>query len=105
MKGKITFVVGAAVGYVLGTRAGRERYAQIKRGAQSVWESTPVQRGVGYVREATQYRVDTVKAAAVRAGKSAFTAFVQSDPSRSDAQGPKPTAAAGTEAPQDEASA
>jgi membrane protein DedA with SNARE-associated domain len=26
MKGKITLLVGGAVGYVLGTRAGRERY-------------------------------------------------------------------------------
>ncbi len=30
MKGKIGLVVGLGVGYVLGTRAGRERYEQIK---------------------------------------------------------------------------
>ncbi|MBP1326663.1 hypothetical protein JOF28_001895 [Leucobacter exalbidus] len=79
MKGKVAFVLGATVGYVLGTRAGRERYAQIKRGAQTVWETAPVQRGVACVRGAVQQRVDNAKAAATRAGKSAFAAFVQSD--------------------------
>ncbi|MHA3723888.1 YtxH domain-containing protein [Leucobacter sp. HY1910] len=88
MKGKVAFVFGAAVGYVLGTRAGRERYAQIKRGAQAVWETAPVQRGVGIVREAAQERVDAVKAAAARAGKGAFNAFMQ------DSGAAKPGAAA-----------
>lgn len=82
MKGKVAFVLGAAVGYVLGTRAGRERYVQIKRGAQQIWETTPVQRGVGYVRDAAQCQIDSVKAAAVRAGKNAFSAFVQQDSAR-----------------------
>lgn len=77
MKGKVAFVFGAAVGYVLGTRAGRERYAQIKRGAQAIWETAPVQRGVDIVRDAAQERVDTVKAAAARAGKGAFNAILQ----------------------------
>ncbi len=30
MRTKVTFLAGAAVGYVLGARAGRERYEQIK---------------------------------------------------------------------------
>lgn len=34
MKGKILFGVGLGVGYVLGTRAGRERYEQMKATAQ-----------------------------------------------------------------------
>lgn len=33
MRGKILFATGIAVGYVLGTRAGRERYEQIKKAA------------------------------------------------------------------------
>ena len=77
MKGKIAFVLGAAVGYVLGTRAGRERYEQIKRGAQNVWNTEPVQRGVGAVRGAAQGKVDELKASVVRAGKEAFAAFTQ----------------------------
>lgn len=77
MKGKIAFVLGAAVGYVLGTRAGRERYEQIKRGAQNVWNTEPVQRGVGAIRGAAQGKVDELKASVVRAGKEAFTAFTR----------------------------
>ncbi len=45
--GKISFVAGAAAGYVLGTRAGRRRYEQIRSGAAKVWTSEPVQRRVG----------------------------------------------------------
>ena len=77
MKGKIAFVLGATVGYVLGTRAGRERYEQIKRGAQSVWNTEPVQRGVGVVREAAQGRVDQLTATVVRVGKGAFAAMTR----------------------------
>lgn len=77
MKGKIAFVVGAAVGYVLGTRAGRERYEQIKLGAQRVWNTEPVQRGVGAVRGAAQGKIDDLKASVVRAGKEAFVAFAR----------------------------
>ena len=40
---KISFLVGAAAGYVLGARAGRQRYEQIKRVSQRVWTSEPVE--------------------------------------------------------------
>src|SRR6218665_702673 len=46
MKGKIGLVVGLGVGYVLGTRAGRERYEQIKTQWLKVWHLEPVQRQV-----------------------------------------------------------
>ncbi|MBL5975111.1 MAG: YtxH domain-containing protein [Candidatus Leucobacter sulfamidivorax] len=68
MKGKIAFLLGAAVGYVLGTRAGRERYEQIKRGAQRIWNTEPVQRGVHVVRDAVDERADEVKQAARKLG-------------------------------------
>jgi hypothetical protein len=57
MKGKILFVVGLGVGYVLGTRAGRERYEQIKRAADSVWNTPAVQQGVGNVKDFAMTRV------------------------------------------------
>ena len=50
MKGKIGLVVGLGVGYVLGTRAGRERYEQIKEAAGRVWEMDPVQAQVTRVK-------------------------------------------------------
>lgn len=49
MKGKLGLVVGIGIGYVLGSRAGRERYEQIKATATKVWESDPVQRASGQV--------------------------------------------------------
>jgi len=52
MRGKILFVAGLAVGYVLGTRAGRQRYEQIKLAAKNVWESEPVQWAAGQAQDA-----------------------------------------------------
>lgn len=73
MKGKIAFVLGAAVGYVLGTRAGRERYEQIKRGAQTVWNTPPVQRGVEAVRGAVDERAEEAKLFARRVVADVFS--------------------------------
>jgi hypothetical protein len=44
MAGKISFLVGLGAGYVLGARAGRERYEQISQKAQGVWHDPRVQR-------------------------------------------------------------
>lgn len=41
--GRFWFIVGLAVGYIFGTRAGRKRYEQIKAAATNIWESEPVQ--------------------------------------------------------------
>ena len=51
MRGKVGLVIGLAAGYVLGTRAGRERYEQIKAQALKVWNLDPVQRQVAKVEE------------------------------------------------------
>ncbi|MBF4623151.1 YtxH domain-containing protein [Clavibacter sp. VKM Ac-2872] len=57
MKGKLLFVAGAGVGYVLGARAGRKRYEQIRTNAKKVWDDPKVQRQVdnaaGFVKEHT----------------------------------------------------
>ena len=50
MKGKIGLVVGLGAGYVLGTRAGRERYEQIKTQWLKVWNLDPVQEQVDKVK-------------------------------------------------------
>lgn len=50
MKGKIGLVIGLGAGYVLGTRAGRERYEQIKDQALKVWNLDPVQDQVDKVK-------------------------------------------------------
>ncbi|MEV7610586.1 hypothetical protein AB0N61_13980 [Microbacterium sp. NPDC089320] len=50
MKGKIGLVVGIGVGYVLGARAGQERYEQIKAQWLKVWNLDPVQEQVDKVK-------------------------------------------------------
>lgn len=99
MKGKIAFVLGAAVGYVLGSRAGRERYEQIKRGAEQVWQTAPVQRGVDAVKDATRGTVENLKDSALRAGKNAFTSLVHQQDRRTDAAAPTARTAATTANP------
>lgn len=42
MRYKLTFAVGLALGYVLGTRAGRERYEQLKKSARQVSQNPAV---------------------------------------------------------------
>lgn len=44
MRGKILLLVGFGVGYVLGTRDGRERYEQIKAQAKKMWTDPRVQK-------------------------------------------------------------
>lgn len=60
MKGKFLFVVGLGVGYVLGTRAGRERYEQIRQAAEDLWNQPKVQEGVGTVKDFAMSRVGDV---------------------------------------------
>ncbi|MFG2875836.1 YtxH domain-containing protein [Streptomyces sp. NPDC048337] len=42
MRYKVTFVVGLALGYVLGTRAGRERYEAMKKSARELAQNPVV---------------------------------------------------------------
>lgn len=51
MRGKAGLVIGLAAGYVLGTRAGRQRYEQIKEQAEKVWNLDPVQKQVAKVQD------------------------------------------------------
>ncbi len=42
MRYKVTFVVGLALGYVLGTRAGRERYEELRKSARQIAQNPAV---------------------------------------------------------------
>jgi hypothetical protein len=53
-------LIGLAIGYVLGTRAGRERYEQIKRAATAAWQSPPAEK---LRSEVSQKMPDAVTAA------------------------------------------
>ncbi|WP_045747630.1 MULTISPECIES: hypothetical protein [Actinoplanes] len=47
MRGKLMFLTGLAAGFVLGSRAGREKYEEIRANAQKVWEHPTVQEAAG----------------------------------------------------------
>ncbi|MEU9146591.1 YtxH domain-containing protein [Streptomyces sp. NPDC048349] len=42
MRYKVTFAVGLALGYVLGTRAGRERYESLKKSVREISQNPAV---------------------------------------------------------------
>jgi hypothetical protein len=50
MRGKVMFITGVGVGYVLGTRAGREKFDRMVAQARKVWESPTVQEAAGVVQ-------------------------------------------------------
>ena len=50
MRGKMIFIAGVGVGYVLGTRAGREKFDQMVAQARKLWESPTVQEAAGVVQ-------------------------------------------------------
>lgn len=47
MRGKLMFLTGLAAGFVLGSRAGREKYEEIRASAQKLWEHPTVQEAAG----------------------------------------------------------
>lgn len=64
---KLTLLTGAAIGYVLGARAGRERYEQIKASAGRAWRSDTVQQQVGKATDQIKQKGPEVAAAAGQA--------------------------------------
>jgi len=88
MKGKILLVVGLGVGYVLGTRAGREKYDQLKARAQKLWNDPRVQKGVNQAEDFVKDKAPEVAEFLSDGAKK-----VVSQVSGSKAPAKKPTAA------------
>ncbi|KWX09893.1 hypothetical protein TR74_06895, partial [Carbonactinospora thermoautotrophica] len=63
MRYRATFLVGLGLGYVLGARAGRERYEQIRRAADNFLRNPRVQRTASNV----QHRAGQVAQSAAHA--------------------------------------
>lgn len=78
MSGKLMLAAGIGIGYVLGTRAGRERYDQMKNKAQAVWQDPRTQDKVHQARDVAGEKVeqaahsvqDAVQQAATQAHKN-----------------------------------
>jgi hypothetical protein len=49
---KLTFIAGLAIGYVLGTRAGRERYEQLRKTARDLSQTPAVQSATRGAKQA-----------------------------------------------------
>jgi SLT domain-containing protein len=61
MRGKISLLAGGAVGYVLGTRAGRERYEQIRAQAQNFWNNPNVQEKASQAQDLAKEKAPILK--------------------------------------------
>ena len=64
MFSKTSLLVGFAAGYVLGSRAGRERYEQIKSGASRVASNPKVQAAADQAKDAVGQQASAVVDAA-----------------------------------------
>ena len=87
MKGKLVFVAGAALGYVLGARAGRKRYEQIRAGAEKFWNSPTVQKGVDQVQSFVDDHGPEVQAAVTGSAKKVVDQVTKRGGSRGSQQG------------------
>ena len=71
---KIVTLTAVGVGYVLGARAGRERYEQIAQGARKVWKDPRVQRAATDARSAAAEKAPVVKDKIAHAASQATSA-------------------------------
>ncbi|GAB3582672.1 hypothetical protein GCM10027406_25810 [Leifsonia lichenia] len=91
MRGKLLFIAGAVVGYVLGTRAGRKRYEQIKAAAAKVWESEGIQKQVNAVEDFVVAKAGEVPGAVIDGTKKLIA---QANKRRQESKAPVPAPAA-----------
>ena len=76
MRYRLTFLLGAGVGYVLGARAGRERYDQLMRSFRDAKEQPGVQSAAGVVAaQATGLAQKARSAVSTRAERAAMCVF------------------------------
>jgi hypothetical protein len=94
---RMTFLAGMAVGFVLGARAGRERYEQIKRATRRVTDSPAAQQAAGAVQAQAANLAKATKQKAADALPDKVTSYVpglrQRNGGPGDADGPGGAAA------------
>ncbi|MDO5502926.1 MAG: protoporphyrinogen oxidase [Actinomycetia bacterium] len=77
--GKLSFLAGVAAGYVLGAKAGRQRYEQIASISNKVWTSEPVQHQVEKGKEAARTQLAPAVADAVGSAAKATANKLRSE--------------------------
>jgi hypothetical protein len=90
VKGKITLLVGGAVGYVLGTRAGRERYDEIVSQARGLWENPKVQEKAHQATDLAKEKAPEVQKKVADAAASASSAAKSKVTGSSDSSDSEP---------------
>lgn len=102
MKGKLLLGIGAAIGYVLGARAGRDSYEAMKAQADALWHDPRVQDKVAEASQAVREHAPEVPAKLADAA-SAVKSKVSGSESDSlppvDTSAPVPAEPAGSEIP------
>lgn len=73
MRLKFLFIVGLGVGYVLGARAGRPRYEQLKAKATDAWEDPRVQKVVSDTQEFVKENAPIIQNKVVSGTKAAVS--------------------------------
>ncbi|WP_035779879.1 hypothetical protein [Arthrobacter sp. H14] len=68
---KLVILGAAGAGYVLGARAGRQRYEQIRTQAQRLWRNPRLQRTVSQAGEAAKEKAPLVKEKSAEAAHKA----------------------------------
>ena len=81
MRGKLVLLVGVGIGYVLGARAGRERYEDIKVWARNLWNDPRVQHQVHEAEEFAKDKAPDV-ARVLSAGRQEGRLALQAQPGR-----------------------
>jgi hypothetical protein len=81
---KLTLLVAGFAGYVLGSRAGRERYEQIKKVATRVKDDPRVQEKATQAADLAKEKAPVVKDAVVSAASTAADKVTPSGGHRSD---------------------
>ena len=71
MKGKLLLAAGIGVGYVLGSRAGRQSYESLKQAVQDLWSDPRVQDRVSDIEDTVKEKAPVVQDKAEQALKSA----------------------------------
>ena len=98
MRGKLIFVAGLATGYVLGSRAGRARYEQIKKNWLKVWETDAVQDKVEIAQDFAKSRASELPKALFTGVKKVTDAINGEGGKKSDATEQKPRTSTSTPA-------
>jgi hypothetical protein len=82
MRYKASFLSGLAAGYVLGARAGRERYERLRNTAQSFWANPQVQNATGTMQNRAGQFMGSAARVAADKGKAVSQKVSDKMPSR-----------------------